>query len=87
MLKRNVSSKMLIANKNGGFEDGNKLIKKFAKLKTRKLSIFQKLVKFQNLSKSKNSLKLDAKKAGISFLTSGTSKICLLLIFIKALIL
>ena len=31
---------MFIANKDGDYENSNKLIKKFAKPKTRKLSIF-----------------------------------------------
>lgn len=46
----------------------NQLIKKFAKLKTRKLSKFRKLGKSQNLSKYRNLSKSNIKKAKRSFL-------------------
>ena len=46
MLKIIVLFKVFITNKFNGIEDGNKLIKKFVKLKIRKLS------KIENFSKS-----------------------------------
>ena len=82
MLKSNLSlqvlvvNKMLAANKDGGIEDGDKLIEKDEKLsKTRKTSKVQKLSKSQKsamskkLSKSRNLLNFDAKDNKPSFLT------------------
>ena len=83
ILKTIISSQILIANnvltadKVGGIENNNKLIKKSGKSsksgksKSEKLFIFQKLAKSgKKLSKSGNLLKFDATEAGSSFLTS-----------------
>ena len=85
---------MFIANKINNIESGNKLIKKFAKSKTIKLSKSkklksEKLAKPKKLSKSKNLSKFDIKKARLNFLNLNARIIfnCLQLVFIKTVIL
>lgn len=58
---------MLIINKVDSIKDNNKSIEKFAKLSTKKLLKFQKLIKSPNLSKKKSLLKFYTKKARSSF--------------------
>ena len=82
MLKTFILSKMFISNKLGSVKSDNKLIKKFKKPKTGKLS------KFQNLLKSSNIPKFDAKEVRPSLLTFDIKKIfnCLWLAFTNTLI-
>ena len=64
-----ITNKMLAANKIGGVEDGDKLIKKYGKLsKTEKLFKSQKLAKSRKKSsKSGNLLILMLKRIGQAF--------------------
>ena len=67
-------------NKNNGkivrFDVGNasKVVNKLRKLKSKKLSKFQKMFRSKKLLKSGNTPKFSTKKAKSNFLTSGTSK-------------
>ena len=82
---------MLATNKVASINSGDKLIEKFIKPKTGKLSKSQKsksekLAKSKKLSKNENLSKFATKKAEPGFLTSNTIN-CLWLTFIKVLIL
>lgn len=65
MLKTTVLFKLLIANKRlaankiNDIKNSNKLIEKSVEPKSRKLFQFQKVLKFKNLSKNRNSLNFD----------------------------
>ena len=78
-----IVNKIFAANKASGVEDGNKLIEKFIKLKTRKLSKSrklsklgklksEKLIKSKKLSKIRNCPNFGIGKIKLSFLISNT---------------
>ena len=71
------TNKILTTNKISGIKNSNKSIEKFVKPKSKKLFKLKKLLKFQNLAKSKKKLSksenlsnFDTKEIRSSFFTS-----------------